>query len=299
MSQPRDKVTDLYMQAQAALGAKAVEKTLSMWDEVTPALLLGDPSPWLKRWFKVINGFRKQSHALGQAFYRLHRALATGESVQVDSSAETTLGALWKDFYRLAGKAGAPGGSEKVKLDPSPWRKYDEQHAWRTSATSLYVKGHARVKRYERTYRDRRDPSDFVAGLQDLVEKIGVNIAGEAQRIVQNGGREAVEEAVENDKGRGRPVGWARVTDGDACAFCVMLASRGADYGSKRSGELTTEGRKFHPHCGCEAVPVFKGDQLHATVREAQKLWKQSGAGSVSEFREWLDQKNRKGDLHG
>ncbi len=46
--------------------------------------------------------------------------------------------------------------------------------------------------------------------------------------------------------------GWARVTVGDSCAFCLMLAGRGAVY---RSAE-TAAGKRYHTGCDCIAVAL-------------------------------------------
>lgn len=50
---------------------------------------------------------------------------------------------------------------------------------------------------------------------------------------------------------RSRPR-WARVPVGKTCAFCLMVASRGAVY---RSAE--TAGREFHSKCDCQPVPSW------------------------------------------
>jgi hypothetical protein len=47
--------------------------------------------------------------------------------------------------------------------------------------------------------------------------------------------------------------GWARVPNGATCAFCLMLASRGAVYTTARSAG---DGRKFHGECDCSVVLV-------------------------------------------
>lgn len=46
--------------------------------------------------------------------------------------------------------------------------------------------------------------------------------------------------------------GWRRVTSG-GCAFCRMLAGRGAIYRADSARFAS------HPHCGCTATPVFEG----------------------------------------
>lgn len=46
-------------------------------------------------------------------------------------------------------------------------------------------------------------------------------------------------------------VGWQRITGGDGCKFCRMLAGRGAVY------KQATARFASHPKCDCTAAPVF------------------------------------------
>lgn len=73
--------------------------------------------------------------------------------------------------------------------------------------------------------------------------------AASAMRHALNGGRETTIASVRADS---TARGWRRVTSGDPCSFCSMLASRGAVYGAG-SGS-------FHAHdsCGCSAEPVYR-----------------------------------------
>ena len=61
---------------------------------------------------------------------------------------------------------------------------------------------------------------------------------------------------VKRDGGKG--VRFARVTTGrETCAFCLMLAGRGAVYHSRRTaGEFS----HFHRRCDCKVVPGFEAD---------------------------------------
>lgn len=63
---------------------------------------------------------------------------------------------------------------------------------------------------------------------------------------------------------RKRGVKFARVTSGrNTCAFCLMLASRGAVYHTRESaGELG----RFHRHCSCKIVPGYSGDKYEVLV---------------------------------
>lgn len=57
---------------------------------------------------------------------------------------------------------------------------------------------------------------------------------------------------------------WARVAVGKTCAFCLMLASRGAVYRS-----AATAGREFHSKCDCQPVPSWNhGDDLPPSYDE-------------------------------
>lgn len=49
---------------------------------------------------------------------------------------------------------------------------------------------------------------------------------------------------------------WARVPVGKTCAFCLMVASRGAVY---RSKEAAGDGHKYHGHCDCTPTPIWRG----------------------------------------
>lgn len=52
---------------------------------------------------------------------------------------------------------------------------------------------------------------------------------------------------------------WARIPEPGACAFCRMLASRGAVY-TKETVLRTDDGLKYHPHCRCRAKAMKAGE---------------------------------------
>ena len=67
-------------------------------------------------------------------------------------------------------------------------------------------------------------------------------------------------------KGRNDPMKprWARVTQGDTCLFCIMLASRGFVYHSKAKAV-----DHYHEHCDCIATPGFPGTSIEGYNLEA------------------------------
>lgn len=76
-----------------------------------------------------------------------------------------------------------------------------------------------------------------------------VRSSGAVTRLVLEGGRETVRLSTVNDP---RAQGWRRVTGGNACSFCSMLASRGGVYTEP------TAGFQAHDHCGCSIEPSYR-----------------------------------------
>lgn len=103
------------------------------------------------------------------------------------------------------------------------------------------------------------------------------NLAGVAQRLVLQSGRDTISTAAFRDPVR---TGYARVPTGtQTCKFCVMLASRGAIYEDARSAG---EGNKYHGDCDCVPTPIrSKSDYPEGhDVREFQRLYAEgSGVG--------------------
>lgn len=83
-------------------------------------------------------------------------------------------------------------------------------------------------------------------------------LATRTQLDVLGAGREVVQQSSPT---------WRRVTDGDPCGWCAMLAGRGPVYGSAQSAG---QGRRYHGHCGCTAEP-FDGpwEDWEPTPQEA------------------------------
>lgn len=75
---------------------------------------------------------------------------------------------------------------------------------------------------------------------------------------------------------------WARVPSGaETCAWCRMLASRGAVYRSKELAQLGTNGKKYHGHCDC--VPTLvRGPQDYPEGYDPGALYDQYEAGRAA-----------------
>ena len=132
-------------------------------------------------------------------------------------------------------------------------------------ATSLYVTGRDALRK---ALASGQSPSEARATTL-------VRASGAISRHVVDAGRQTILDSVAADE---HAVGWARVTDGNPCYFCLTLASRGAVYKSEQTADF-----KAHDHCGCTAMPVFKGTTIpdlqrwRQTYNEAQNQGEASG----------------------
>lgn len=134
-------------------------------------------------------------------------------------------------YYRAFREAeGVPG-----VYTPRPAPLLDEAKV----TTSLYVTGQAMTRK---ALAAGQPPE---AAMQTALVRTG----GAMTRHVLQGGRDTLVLSTGDDPDARA---WQRVTGGDACSFCEMLASRGAVY----KGEDTAE-FQAHDHCACMAEPSF------------------------------------------
>lgn len=118
-----------------------------------------------------------------------------------------------------------------------------------------------------------------------------VEASGAASRHVLTGGRQSLLTLLDGDP---QALGWARVTDGDPCAFCALLASRGPVYKSRESAS-------FQPHdaCACQPEPVYsrdslwpgRGPEFRRLYREATRGY--SGQDAINAFRRAYERQQR------
>lgn len=111
-------------------------------------------------------------------------------------------------------------------------------------ASSLYVTG--RVMTRKALQAGKQPPEARRTAL--------VRTSGAVTRHVLQGGRDTIVQSVGEDP---RALTWARVTTGTPCAFCAMLAGRGAVF----LGESTAE-FEAHDHCSCTAEPHYDGSAI-------------------------------------
>lgn len=96
--------------------------------------------------------------------------------------------------------------------------------------------------------------------------------------LARNDALRSLNETIMANAGRDRKKGvrFARVTTGaTTCSFCLMLASRGAVY---RSRKTAGEFKHFHRRCDCKVVPGFESDPMAELVE---------GHNPKDELRRW------------
>lgn len=107
-----------------------------------------------------------------------------------------------------------------------------------------------------------------------------------AQKLVAGQGRDTVRKAVDQDRGA---VAYARAAALGGCAFCKLMASRGAVYknaqtaGRDANDKFTGDASvvKFHDDCHCAIIPVFRGQQFELSdhAREWDRLYTEYAQG--------------------
>lgn len=134
-------------------------------------------------------------------------------------------------------------------------------------------------------------------------DRMVVTLTGSGGTLVLEGGRSVIQEALAEDEDA---LGWIRVTDSDPCAWCAMLASRGAVYKSAETAGRGTNSQfkgsgefKFHDHDGCHAIPIYSDD--HPFQQRSEDLYDQwrretageSGKSAVNAWRRYWDARPR------
>jgi hypothetical protein len=121
-----------------------------------------------------------------------------------------------------------------------------------------------------------------------------VKVAGAFTKLVLSGGRMTVIGNVNRDR---QALGWQRVTSGDPCAFCRMLAGKGAVYKTEKAASFET-----HGHCACTTEPFYRGDtpsrqnlEYEYEFNAAQEWARENGTMSrgtsnnaLNNYRRWL-----------
>lgn len=162
-------------------------------------------------------------------------------------------------------------------------------------------------------------------GWADPVRTTTTRVAGESSRFTMNRGRNSMHNSAMADK---QCIGWVRVTDGNPCAFCRTLASRGPVYKSEDAAVATrakfgkgrttkndkldrrsrgkpggkasaiwsdrANGFRAHAHCACQARPIYsREDPLLSRSEQFLEEYEKAtladpGGDPINAYRTWL-----------
>ena len=132
-----------------------------------------------------------------------------------------------------------------------------------------------------------------VFGAGDVFEGSALyRLQGALTRLVLQPYRETVLNTA-RDHGQRTRTAVARVPEAGACAFCRMLASRGAAYGSAKSAQSTKDGKRFHDNCRCSTqIARIDGADLPGSVRSLQAEWSrfadETDSLTLQSYEKWL-----------
>lgn len=253
-------LTEAYRRAQVGLGATTITNSITLWAFLAENPERNQPT-WLSFMLRLVRRDRTQS-----ARYAIDYLSAYREIEGVTIPFTPTL----PDFP-------------------------DEQ-----VITSLQVMGPVALRRklaevFEVPEGQEPPPAARLAPSSETARVLQAGLARSAQRHALNGGRDVVDQGLTQDPAA---KGYVRVTDGDPCFFCAVLASRGAVYASESFEDSDPRfsgpgNQKVHDGCGCSLVPVYDFDPNNPLIersRDYQQLWadtggKLSGPAAIREFR--------------
>ena len=112
----------------------------------------------------------------------------------------------------------------------------------------------------------------------DFAEATLARVINVADRFVKDQPRRTISSNVLRDPAEAR---YARVPSGSStCAFCLVLASRGAVYASEASAS-----DKYHGHCDCVPTPVWDLSELpEYDLGRLQEMYRNAEGTSMKEI---------------
>lgn len=189
---------------------------------------------------------------------RSYRAFSRS-AVPLILDAHATSASHAADYFRSFREAERAPRQHRAQLAAAPGRDRIE-----------YALGYSARITTLRGLRAGKTPADAARGAL-------VRTTGTSTRLASEGGRQTLYEAVRSDPVRPR---WQRVTGGDPCAFCAMLAARGGVYRSGANFET-------HDHCGCELEPVYRDVGPSEQVRAWQEIYDREARGTRDPLKEF------------
>ena len=228
-------LTRTYRRQQVSLAQRAIAEGLLLWRALDPQDIPGTSPTWTALTIRSILTFRRLSALLAARYMQAFRVAEVGAPLPPgDGLVAIGNGAVIP--------AGATTFDDKVRD---------------ALGAALRINGPVALQRAL----DRGQDTEQAAA------KAYARTVGVIEKGVLDGGREVQTGIIRADRD---VVAVARVTSGDACAFCTMLASRGFDYSTEKAA-----GFKAHGKCACTTEVLYAGAEpnLPPSSRKAAEQW--------------------------
>jgi len=300
------RLSEEHRQQQLQIRAAFLREFFTLWPLMDPTRVDATGTAWIQAVMPLIREYRDLSVEAAEGYYRDFRlAEAPTDALitpvpQIERAAPRATqrrprqGRPTGDPPPDAPEPQARSQGRRGRLRPVRiiWDDADE-----AARNSMATNGPANIK--SKTRRGRTAQQAARDALADA--------AGAAGRHVLEGGRQAQLHLVHADDAA---KGWMRITDGEPCAFCAMLASRGPVYKSEQSANYVVNpkakrplGALYHDNCGCSAEAVYdRGQEWPALNREFRELWNRVAKGQkdpLNAFRRELERQRRERERSG
>ena len=288
------RLTEQHRQAQVANQQSFLSEFLALWGLLDITNLDRSTPNWLQQVLRLIELFRDQSAELTTDYYQRFREI---EAPDADPLPEIVLPGSRQDPIRADRRVAR--GNRGVTRARDDLIRVDFDAEDRAARTSMTVTGPIAIKvklkrRAVPTVRPEDEQLQRAAqrSTDDASRAALVQASGAGMRHVIEGSRKTALTVIQRDQ---VALGWARVTDGNPCAFCAMLSSRGPVFGSKQAAAF-----EAHDHCACTAEPVFdRRAEWPGRAAEFRQLWRQhiegqySGKDAINAWRRLYERRQR------
>lgn len=269
------QLTESQRLAQVQIQAQFLREFIPLWQLMNYARIDDVSAAWLSAVMPLVSKWRQESADIAESYYDRYR------KVELPGSADTPPPVEFVSPPELRGHRD-PDPSPVIDLatrrqrtrvrmpqnkDQKDWVKPKIDWSEFDDSALKALRGAGPNYLKQQSGRGETEERAMAKGLQV--------VSGSATKQVLDGGRETILELIKTDPVINR---YIRVTDGDPCAFCAMLAGRGPVY-------LTAESAGFqaHPSCACTAEPVannkaaWPGDAAYY-----RRLWRDNIEGRFS-----------------
>lgn len=276
------QLTEQHRLDQVAIQAAFLAQFAQLWPLLSWPALDATAGAWIAASMKLIRTSRQLSARRSERYFHDFRAVEAPVKARLNPPAPIRYLNAPDDHLSIDVLRDVRNAERDASL-PDPisidWSGFDKaaEHA-------LLVTGPGELKR--QASMGRAEPQAKDRGL--------VVASGSASRHVLNGGRETQMALIEADDAL---IGYIRVTDGDPCSFCALLASRGPVYKRKsfigadskfdkhpRFAGISRDEAKVHDFCACQLEPVYTSANniWPGRAREFRRLYNDTVAGKYS-----------------